>query len=299
MDIFDTGDRYDGTYRCFFNFNLVQSVEFIKFADLDFLTFVKVVMVQKGKLLVYCDLTVLYFTYTDTSYIFIVVDGADKNLCVSFRITLRSRDIFQDCLKQRSHIFRCICEVKNCMACFCRSIQERAVKLLVRSFKVHKKFQNFIDNFIRTCFRTVDLVDADDNVQVQLQSFLQNKFSLRHSTLKSIYQKNNAIDHFQYTLYFAAEVCMAWGIDDVDFYSFVVDSSVLGQNSNSALTLNVIGVHDTFLNFLVFTEYTALLQKLVYQGGFAVIDMGDNGYVAYIFAFDIHKNRNPFFFLLY
>ena len=256
-------------------------------------------MVQKGKFLVYCDLTILYFTYTNTSYIFIVVDGADKNLGISIRITLRSRDIFQDCLKQRSHILWCICKIQNCMTCFCGSIQERAVKLLIRSLKIHKEFENFIDNLIRTCFRTVDLVDADNNMQIQFKSLFQNEFSLRHGTFKSIYQKNNAIDHLQYTLYLATEVCMAWGIDDVDFYSFVVDSSVLGQNSNSALALNVIGVHDTFLNFLVFTEYTALLQKLIHQCGFAVIDMGDNGYVAYIFAFDIHKNRNPFFFLLY
>ena len=34
-------------------------------------------------------------------------------------------------------------------------------------------------------------------------------------------------------------------------------------------------------------------------GSFAVIDMGDDGNVTYVFAFCLHKNRNPFFFLLY
>ena len=43
----------------------------------------------------------------------------------------------------------------------------------------------------------------------------------------------------------------------------------------------------------------ALLEHLVYQGGFTMVDMGDDGNVTYVFAFCLHKNRNPFFFLLY
>ena len=226
MDIFDTGYSYDGTDGCFFYFDFVQSVKFIKFADLDFFAFVKVMMVQKSKLLVDSNLTVFYFTDTDTSDIFVVVDGADQYLCVSVRITFRCRDIFQNGLKQRSHVFRCICKVKNCMACFCRCIQERAVKLLIRGFQIHEKFQNFINNFFRTCFRTVDFVDADDDVKVKLQCFTENKFGLRHSTLECVYEKNNAIDHFQNTLYLTTEISMSRCVDDVDFDSFVMDSSI-------------------------------------------------------------------------
>ena len=88
-------------------------------------------MVQKSKFLVNSNLTLLNFTNTDTSYIFVVVDGADQNLCVCFRITFRSRDLFQDGFKQRSHVLRCILQIENCMSGFCGSIQKWAVKLFI------------------------------------------------------------------------------------------------------------------------------------------------------------------------
>ena len=52
---------------------------------------------------------------------------------------------------------------------------------------------------------------------------------------------------------------MAWGVDDVDLYSFVEYSRILGEDSNSPLSLDVIGVHDTLFYFLICTEYAALL----------------------------------------
>ena len=228
MDIFDTGDCYDRSDRCFFYFDLVQTIKLIKLADLNFFTFVKVVVVQKCQLLVYCNFSIFNFADTDTSNIFVVIDGTDQYLCVCVRITFRCRDIFQDGFKQRSHVFRCVCKVKNCMSCFCGCIQERAVKLLIRCFQIHEKFQNFINNFFRTGFRTVDLVDADDDMKVQLQSFTENEFSLWHSTFKGIYQKNNAVYHLKNTFYFTTEVCMARGINDIDLYSLVMYSSVFG-----------------------------------------------------------------------
>ena len=125
-------------------------------------------------------------------------------------------------------------------------------------------------------------------MQIQLKSFFQNEFGLRHSAFESVNQKDNAVYHFQYTLNLAAEVSMSWGIDNVDFGVFVM-------NCDTTLSLNIVGVHDTFLNLLIGTENTALFQKLVYQSGFTMVNVGNDGYVTYIFAFRLHKNRNPFF----
>ena len=61
-------------------------------------------MVYDYCILVYTDGSVIYFTNTDTAYIFIVVDSADENLCIGFRISLRCRDIIQDGIKERFHI---------------------------------------------------------------------------------------------------------------------------------------------------------------------------------------------------
>ena len=51
-------------------------------------------MVHQHHFLVDSDLTVVYFTDTDTTYIFIVVDGTDQNLGTCIRITFRSLDVF-------------------------------------------------------------------------------------------------------------------------------------------------------------------------------------------------------------
>ena len=114
------------------------------------------------------------------------------------------------------------------MSCFGRSIQERTVKLFIRSTKIHKKFQNLIYNFIRTGFRTVNLVDTYDYMKVKFQCFLKNEFCLRHSTFESINEKNNTVYHLKYTFYLAAEISMSWCVNDVDFCIFVMNSCVLG-----------------------------------------------------------------------
>ena len=165
----------------------------------------------------------------------------------------------------------------------------RTVKLLVRSLQIHEKLKNFINYLVRAGLWTVDLINADNYVKVKLQSFFKNEFCLRHSAFKGIYKKNYAVYHFQYTLYLSAEISVSGSVDDIDFYAFIMDSSVFGQNSDTTLTFDIIGVHDTFLYFLIFTENTALFQKLIHQSGFAMVYMGDNGNIAYIFAFGLHK----------
>ena len=52
---------------------------------------------------------------------------------------------------------------------------------------------------------------------------------------------------------------MSRSIDDVDLLILVENCGVLGQNGDTTLTLDIVGVHDTLLDFLVCAEYTALL----------------------------------------
>ena len=117
----------------------------------------------------------------------------------------------------------------------------------------------------------------------QFQSLLQNKTGLGHGAFCSVNQQDNAVDHLQNTLHFAAEVSVAGGVDDIDLVVLVVDGSVLGQNGDAAFTLQVAGVHNTVLGCLVFTVDTALLQQLINQGGFTMVNVGNNGNITDIF----------------
>ena len=288
VDIRDTGNSNDRTDACLSNLYFFQSVKFIQFADLYFFLLGQIVVVDQHNVLVHADRSVFNFADTDTSNVFVVVDGTDQKLCASFRIAGRSRDVFQNGLEQRCHILRGVVQIEYGMTQLCGCVQERTVKLLVGCVEIHQKLKHFVDDFVRACLRAVDFVDADDNGKIQLKCFFQHEFGLRHSALECVYNQNNAVYHFQNSLNLAAEVRMAWGVDDVDFRSFVVNCCIFGKNGDSTLTLDIVRVHDTFLNLLIGTENATLFQKLVYQCSFTMIDMGDDGNVSYIFSRCFH-----------
>ena len=65
---------------CFVYFYFIQTVKLIQLADLYFFLFVRIVVVDQNAFLVDTDGSVIYFTNTDTSNVFIVIDGTDQNL---------------------------------------------------------------------------------------------------------------------------------------------------------------------------------------------------------------------------
>ena len=138
-----------------------------------------------------------------------------------------------------------------------------------------------------TLVGAVDLVDDNDDAMAQLQRTGKDEARLRHGALGSVDEQDNAVDHLENTLDLAAEVSVARSIDDVDLGVTVANGSVLGKDRDAALTLEVIGVHDAVDNLLVFAVHTALLEHLVDQRGLAVVNVGDDGYVAKLFV--LHK----------
>ena len=82
---------------------------------------------------------------------------------------------------------------------------------------------------------------------------------------------------------------MAGGVDDVDFVAVVEDGGLLGGDGNSSFVLLVARVHNESLGHfcLVVAESVGLFKKPVDEGGFAVVDMGDDSNVAYFCL--IHK----------
>ena len=89
----DTRDGNDGTDACFLDFYFIQTVELIQLADLGLNDLVGVVVVTDDHILVYTDGTVVYFTDTDTSYIFIIINGTDQYLGSRIRISFGSGDV--------------------------------------------------------------------------------------------------------------------------------------------------------------------------------------------------------------
>ena len=245
-------------------------------------------MVEEHQLLIDGDGAVFDFSYADTAHIFVVIDGTDQYLGVCLGIAFGSGDIFENGLKQWLHVLRGILEIEDCVPGLGRCVEERTVELFVRSIQIHEKFENLVDDFFGAGLRTVDLVDAYDYMQIEFQGFFKHKFCLRHGTFEGIHKKDDTVHHLEHSLDFAAEVRMARGIDYVDLDTFIMYRCIFGKNGDSSFPLDIVGVHDSFLNFLILAKNAALLKQLVDQRGLAVVDMGDNSYVSDIFTFDLH-----------
>src|SRR5262249_52483974 len=84
----------------------------------------------------------------------------------------------------------------------------------------------------------------------------------------------------QSALDFAAKVAVSGRVDDVDFYVVIKDRRVFGEDSNAALALQFVGVHDALDYVLVGAERAALFQHGVNQRSLAMVDVGDDSDIA-------------------
>src|SRR5699024_469439 len=162
------------------------------------------------------------------------------------------------------------------------AVDHGALQLLVRGAQVHQQVQHLVYYFFDAGVGAVDLVDDHHQAQVLLQGLLQHEAGLGHAALGGVRQQDHAVDHFQHPLRCAANVGVARGVHDVDRDARVSAGAVLGQDGDAAVTLDVASVHDARGDRLVVAESAALAEHGVYQGGLAVVNVGDDGHVAQI-----------------
>src|SRR5262249_28732947 len=82
----------------------------------------------------------------------------------------------------------------------------------------------------------------------------------------------------------AAEVGVPRRVDDVDLGRAEAHARVLGEDGDSLLALQVVGVHDALHDLLVLAKHTALPQHRIDEGRLAVVDMRDDRDVADVVA---------------
>ncbi len=293
MQVRDPGYGHNGSDARFLNFHLVQAVKLVQLADLYLSHDPRIVVVHQGALLVHPDPAVVHLADADAPHIFVVINRADQHLGPLLRVALRRGDMFDDGLKQRAHVLRLVLQIPLGISLPGGGEQKRAVQLVIGCIQIHQEFQNLVYHFLRSRLRPVDLVDAHDDGQIQLQSLSQHKFGLRHGPLIGVYHEDHAVDHLQHTLYLAAEIRMARGIDDIDLRILIKYGRVLGQDGDAPLPLDIVGIHNALCHFLIGPEHAALLQKLVYQSGLAMVNMGNDCNISHIFSFYFHNRSLP------
>ena len=73
-------------------------------------------------------------------------------------------------------------------------------------------------------------------------------------------------------------------VDNINFSIFIKDARVLGAYRNTALALQVHGIHDAGSHFGDISVHLGLIQKRVHKRGLAVIHVGDDRYISNVFT---------------
>ena len=105
----------------------IQTIKLVQLADLGLDDLVGVVVVTDDHILIHTDGTVVYLTDTDTSYIFIIIDGTDQYLGSCLGVTFGSGNVVDDGLEQRLHISTHLVGIQGSNTCLGGSVHKRTV----------------------------------------------------------------------------------------------------------------------------------------------------------------------------
>ena len=265
--------------------SLGQAVKLVKGHCLGLLgSLVGGVVVANGDLLVLENLPPLDAANSNAAHKFVVIDRADQHLEGGVHVALGTGNIVQDGLEEGHQVGPRLLGRIAGGSLPAGAEEHGGVQLLIGSVQVQQQLQHLVHHLVDPLVGAVDLVDHHNDPVAQLQGAAQHKPGLGHRTLSGVHQQDHAVDHLQNTLHLAAKVGVARGVHDVDLGVLVVDSGVLCQNGNAPLPLQVARVHDPVYGGLVLPVDAALLEHLVYQGGLAVVNVGNNGYVSDFFV---------------
>ncbi len=140
-----------------------------------------------------------------------------------------------------------------------RTVYAREVELLLRGVQgEHKVKYGFVRRFGIAVW-LVDFVDDDDGLEAHLQGLLKHEAGLGHGAFKGVDQQQYAVGHVQNALDLTAKVGVAWGVNDVDLNVLVPNADILGENGDTALTLQIVVVQNQFPRFLVAAEELAVV----------------------------------------
>ena len=208
----------------------------------------------------------------------------------------RLRHMVDDQVEQRAQVVRGLVQVQRRPAGPARGVDVREVQLLVGRADGGEQVEGGVVDLVGIGVGAVDLVDAQDRTQAHLQGLGQHEFGLGHDALFGVDQQDAAVHHAQDALDLAAEVGVAGGVDDVDpgLAGLPVPQhrGAFGQDGDAPFLLLVVGVHGALGRGLIGSEHARLGQKLVHQGGLAVVDVGDDGDVAQVHL-TIRRARRP------
>ncbi len=189
-------------------------------------------------------------------------------------------------VEERLQIGREIRRIEPRVACAGIRIDDRELDLGLVGVEIEEEVVHLVHDLLDPRVGPVDLVHDEHDRQAQLERLPQHEPRLRQRPLARVDEQQHAVDHRQPALDLAAEVGMARRVDDVDLHLAELDRSVLGEDRDPLLALEVGRVHDPIGDVLVLPKGAGLPQHRVDERRLAVVDVGDDRDVPEIVARD-------------
>ena len=208
-----------------------------------------------------------------------VIERGDLELGGAFFVG-RLRHVFQDDVQQVGDVLGGVVPVLGHPTVFRGPVHCGEVELFLCGVQVEHQVKHLLLHQVRGAVFLVHLVHHHNRLEPKLNRFAKHEARLRHGALEGVDKQQHRVGHLQHTLHFSAKICVARGVNQVDLDVFPSRADVLGQDGDPALPLQVVVVQDEFSRVLSVVDDVALVDDFVDEGGFPVVDVGDDGHVA-------------------
>ncbi len=243
-----------------------------------------IVGLHQGDVLAFAESARLHPADGDTSDVIGPVERGDQHLQGTADVDVGARDFFEDHVHQQMDVAGRLGGIVGGVAQLGAGEDVGEIGQNVVGPQLQEQVEHLVDDFVRSGVGPVDLVDDDDRPQPALERLCEDEPRLRHGPFGGIDQHQRAVGHAQHALDLAAEIGVAGRVDDVDLHAAVRNGDVLGEDRDPALAFQVVGIENLLADELGFAEPPALAQHAIDQASLAVVDVCDDGDVAYVVA---------------
>ena len=209
-----------------------------------------------------------------------VFEGGNLEERLAIRVALRGRDALDDLVHEDAEVAIRVFHLGAADALAAATEHLVEVELFFARVEFAEQVEHLVESALRVAAVAVDLVHHDNRGKPEFKCLLGHKARLGHGAFERVNNQKHTVNRAEHAFHLATEVGVPRGIDDVHAIALVHDARVLGEDGDAAFAFKVVGVHHALVDFFTFVEGSALLEKLVHQGRFTVVDVGDDGYVS-------------------
>src|SRR5713226_3028354 len=286
LDAFDAGDGHEVASENAFGFVAFESAKCIEFGDARGFELARhggrAAELADADVGAALDGAVEDAADGDAAEKIAVIEIHHLDLQDAFGIAGRRGDGLDDGLEERKEILGVIADFAVGDAIAGVGVDDGKIELVFGGVEIDEQVVDFVEDFRGAGVGAIDFVQHDDRRKLGGQGFLQDVARLRQRAFAGVDEKDHAVDHAQGALDFTAEIAVAGSVDDIDFGVVEKERGVFGEDGDAALALEVVGIHDALDEGFVGAEDAGLTEHGVDEGGFAVVDVGDDGDVANI-----------------